>query len=80
MAVTKERHLKKYTTFSTQDQQKQVAELQYHITIDKSKLVVNLSIKTLFPHEKDLLVKDLNLLVIPKTSQQKTLLPKMKLY
>ena len=66
MAVTKERHLKKYTTLSTQDQQKQVAELQNQITIDKSKWVVNLSTKTLFPHEKDLPEKSLRFSVTPK--------------
>ena len=37
MVVTKERYLKRYTTLPTQDQQKQVAELQNQITIDKSK-------------------------------------------
>ena len=52
MAETKERHLKKCMTLSTQDQQKQIAELQNQITIDKSKWVVNLSTKTLSPHEK----------------------------
>ena len=43
MAEKKERHLKKYMTLSMQDQQKQIAELQNQITIDKSKWVVNLS-------------------------------------
>ena len=71
MAVTKERHLKKYATLSTQDQQKHVAELQNHITIDKSKWVVNLSTKALSPHEKDLLQKGLNFSVTPKISQQR---------
>ena len=60
MAVTKERHLKKYTSLSTQDQQKQVAELQNQITIDKSKWVINISTKTLSPHEKDLPERGLN--------------------
>ena len=80
MAVTKERHLKKYTTLLTQDQQRQVAELQNQITIDKSKWEVNLSSKTLSPHEKDLSEKGLKVSVTPKTIPTKTLLPKLKLY
>ena len=66
MEEAKERHLKKYTTLSAQDQQNQIAELQNQITIDKSKWVVNLSAKTLSPHEKDLLKNSLNFLVTPK--------------
>ena len=37
MAIIKERYLKKCTTLSTQDQEKQAAELQNQITIDKFK-------------------------------------------
>ena len=71
MVVTKERHLKKYTTLSTQDQQKQVAELHNQITVDKSKWVVNLSTKTLSPYEKDLPEKGLNFSVTPKNYSNK---------
>ena len=78
MAETKERHLKKYMTLSTQDQQKQIAELQNQITVDKSKWVVNLSTKTLFPHEKDLLEKGLNISVTPKTIQIKDIVAKVE--
>ena len=78
MAETKERHLKKYTTLSTQDQQKQIAELQNQITIDKSKWVVNLSTKTLSPHEKDLPEKGLNFLVTPKNIPTKDIVGKVE--
>ena len=78
MAVTKERYLKKYTTLSTQDQQKQVAELQNQITADKFKWVVNLSTKTLSPHEKDLLEKGLNFSVTPKNIPTKDIIAKVE--
>ena len=78
MTVTKERHLKKYTTLSTQDQQKQVAELQNQITIDKSKWVANLSTKTLSPHEKDLPEKGLNFSVTPKNIPTKDIVAKVE--
>ena len=78
MAETKERHLKKYMTLSTQDQQKQTAELQNQITIDKSKWVVNLSTNTLSPHEKDLLEKGLNFLVTPKNIPTKNIADKVE--
>ena len=78
MAETKERHLKKYMTLSTQDQQKQIAELQDQITIDKSKWVVNLSTKTLSPHDKNLLVKGLNFSVTPKSIPTKDIVAKVE--
>ena len=78
MAKTKERHLKKYTTLSTRGQQKQVAELQNQITIDKSKFVVNLSTKTLSPHEKDLLEKGLNFSVTPKNIPTKDIVAEVE--
>ena len=78
MAETKERHLKKYMTLSTQDQQKQIAELQNQITIDKSKWVVDLSTKTLSPHEKDLLEKGLNFSVTPKNIPTKDIVAKVE--
>ena len=78
MAATKERHLKKHTTLSTQYQQKQVAELQNQIAIDKSKWVVNLSTKTLSLHEKDLLEKGLNFSVTPKNIPTKDIVAKVE--
>ena len=78
MAETKECHLKKYTTLSAQDQQKQIAELQNQITIDKSKWVVNLSTKRLSPHEKDLLEKGLNFSVTPKNIPTKDIVAKVE--
>ena len=78
MEVTKECYLKKYTTLSTQDQQKQVAELQNQITIDKFKWVVNLSTKTLSPHEKDLLEKSLNFLITEKNIPTKDIVAKVE--
>ena len=70
--------MKKYTTLSTQDQQKHVAELQNQITIDKSKWIVNLSTKTLSPHEKDLLEKGLNFSVTPKNIPTKGIVVKVE--
>ena len=66
-------------TLSTQDQQKQVAELQNQITADKSKWLVNLSTKTLSFYEKDLLAQGLKFLVTPENIPTKTLFPKLEL-
>ena len=52
MAETKERHLKKYTTLSTKDQQKQIAELQNKITIDKSKWEITSQLKNYLPMKR----------------------------
>ena len=65
-------------TLSTQDQQKQVAKLQNQITIDKSKWVVNLSSKTLSPHEKHLQEKGLNISVTPKNIPTKDIVVKVE--
>ena len=78
MAVTKERHLKKYMTLLTQDQQRQAAELQNQITTDKSKWVINFSTKTLSPHEKDLLEKGLNFSVTPNNIPTKDIVAKVE--
>ena len=77
MAVTKERHLRKYTTLLTQDQQKQVEELKNQITIDKSKWVVNLSTKT-SPHEKDLPEKGLHFSGTPNNIPTKDIAAKVE--
>ena len=78
MATIKECHLKKYTTLSTQDQQKQVAELQNQITIGKSKWVVNLKTKTLSPHERDLLGKGLTFSDTPNNIPTKDIVAKVE--
>ena len=77
MVETTECHLKKYTTLSAQDQEKQIAELQNQITIDKSKWVVNLSTKT-SSHEKDLLEKGLNFSATPKNIPTKYIVAKIE--